>query len=238
MDKKTVSMPEEKNSLSATKSVTVSLLNTHCIVCGSAFQVARASKLYCSTRCKQFGYNHKDQINDILTSKQRCINPETHVFFIEDYHDFIKIQKMIKRQSTLRQKQTRWENAQQEINAARQYNTDASSYSWNIFLKEGLTEDEDGELYDAEMKVDERLWGLKSRELSIEHWSFLKALYPELDKTSFIEAINGLSNDFYEQLSLELPEKINHNSVIRNKYVNHCNMIAEGNIRLKAGKTV
>lgn len=110
---------------SETKSVTPLLQNTHCIVCRSAFQAARVGKLYCSTRCKQFGFNHRDQIKDLLSIKRRSINPESLVFFIEDYHEFIKLQKMIKRQSTLRQKQTRWENAEHEINTARQYNSDA-----------------------------------------------------------------------------------------------------------------
>jgi hypothetical protein len=39
------------------KTVMPQVLNTHCIVCGVEFPRKRSGKLYCSSRCKQFGYN-------------------------------------------------------------------------------------------------------------------------------------------------------------------------------------
>lgn len=57
------------------------ILNTHCIVCGTAFQVARMSKLYCSPRCKQIGHNHKEEISQKLATRERGVNPKPLSFF-------------------------------------------------------------------------------------------------------------------------------------------------------------
>ena len=50
-------------NISDTNSVTPPLRNTHCFICGKPFNTERFGKLYCSAKCKQFGYNHKERLN-------------------------------------------------------------------------------------------------------------------------------------------------------------------------------
>ena len=55
------------------------------------------NKLYCSNRCKQFGYNHKTEINQALAASERGINQKPIFFFIDEYSSMNKKQKMLKR---------------------------------------------------------------------------------------------------------------------------------------------
>ena len=76
--------------------VTQFVRNTHCIVCGAAFSIARAGKLYCTNRCKQFRYNHRNEIDQALAKKGKGISPSPITFYIEDYSEYSRIQKCIK----------------------------------------------------------------------------------------------------------------------------------------------
>jgi predicted nucleic acid-binding Zn ribbon protein len=44
--------------------VTKSVINSHCIVCNSLFTNKRIGKLYCSNKCKQYRFNHKQQLQE------------------------------------------------------------------------------------------------------------------------------------------------------------------------------
>src|SRR4051794_24989605 len=87
-----------------TNSVTLNVANTHCIVCGSAFEPARKGKLYCSPRCKQFGYYHKFEISQVISAREMAINPKPISFFIEDYIEYNKKQKLVRRYANLKRK--------------------------------------------------------------------------------------------------------------------------------------
>jgi hypothetical protein len=217
-----------------TKSVTTKLINTHCIVCGSGFQAARVGKLYCSPRCKQFGYNHKAEIAQLLSDKKKSINPEPAIYFLDDFTEYNKKQKMLRKLKELRRKKRQWESADQEIGIRQKIGSPVSDLLWNQYIGKRLTEDEDGELYEAEMELEEQLYELIAPELSIEQWSFIKSLYSSLDEISFLELVSSLSSDFLQQLNLDEEDKKNGiNLMIRNKFINHCNLIVAGTIKFE-----
>src|SRR5688572_5306446 len=102
-------------SPSDTKSVTRVLVNTHCIVCGAAFQVPRSGKLYCSSRCKQFGYNHKSEIQEALSIQKEGINKKPMAFFMDDYLLYSKSHKLLRQFKELKRKQIKWEAVEQQM---------------------------------------------------------------------------------------------------------------------------
>jgi len=100
---------------SDTSSVTSKIANTNCIVCGKVFAMPRMSKLYCSSRCKQFGYNHKLEIIQALAVKERGINPTQMTFYIDDYNSYSKKNRMLRRFKELEKKKSEWEITNQEM---------------------------------------------------------------------------------------------------------------------------
>ena len=44
--------------------------NRACIVCGAGFSIPRSGKLYCSKRCKQFSFYHREEIIEIKNTKK------------------------------------------------------------------------------------------------------------------------------------------------------------------------
>ena len=86
-----------KDNASDTNTVTNNLRNSHCIICGKPFNTARMGKLYCSTKCKQFGYNHKDIINQPANICGTGINAKPQTFYIDEFQFYNKRQKMLKR---------------------------------------------------------------------------------------------------------------------------------------------
>lgn len=217
---------------STTNSVTHLIANTHCIVCGIAFERARRGKLYCSSRCKQFGYNHRTEISQVLSEQERAINPKPLVFLIDDFNKYDKRQKMLKRYRELQKKKLQWESANQEILYRDKLNLPIGIYLWDSVSKK-LTDDQENEFYNVETELEEELYDLVPKELSLEQWSFIKSLHPALDEIPFFELVCSLSTDFFRQLSLsESDAKTNGmNLVIKNKFMNHCNLIATGEIK-------
>lgn len=96
-------------------SVTQKIANTNCIVCHKPFQVIRVGKLYCSNRCKQFGYNHKFEINQALGNQSNGISPTPITFYIDDYNSYDRKQKMIKSYQELEKKRLQWESVNQQL---------------------------------------------------------------------------------------------------------------------------
>jgi predicted nucleic acid-binding Zn ribbon protein len=83
------------NNTSDTNTVTGSLRNSHCIICGTPFNTAYAGKIYCSNKCKQFGCNHKEQLFQSKNISGIGINAKPQTFYIEDFQFYDKMQKML-----------------------------------------------------------------------------------------------------------------------------------------------
>jgi hypothetical protein len=215
------------------KSVTPILINTRCIVCGTAFPVARASKLYCSSRCKQFAYNHPNEIEQALARRERGINPTPISFYIDDYNDYCSIQRMVKRFKELEKKRKEWDALSQEIKLSENVGIPVRNYVWDHYVRDKLTGEEESELYHYQCNLDEYVQELNIKELSIEQWTFIKHQYPDLNMNEFFLLSASLSSEFMNQLKLrEAGSEIDDQFyAIRNKFVNHCNLIAEGIIR-------
>lgn len=223
------SVISDKNS--DTKTVIESLRNSHCIICGTPFNTARVGKLYCSSKCKQFGYNHKEEI---INSKKNSggINAKPQTFYLEDFQFYNESRKRLKRYKELSSKQQRWELAKAELINSESTGFPATNYTWEIYNSKKLSEDEDGELYELETDLADELKLLNLKEISIEQWSFIKALYPSLENISLCELIDSFGNSFFSQLDLRANDgKINANVTIKSKFINHCNLIADGIIR-------
>jgi len=218
-----------------TNSVTLILQNTNCIVCGKPFPVARMGKLYCSSRCKQFGVNHKEKINQALAARKKGINPRPMTFFIDDFTKYDKTRNNIKRYKELERKNSVWNSIDQEIKIKNNIGLPIRDHLWNSYSRDRLTEGEEVEYSTLSREVDEEMLDLKLRELSLEQWSFLKSLYPDHDEIGFYKFVSSISREFIDQLSLYEMESVKNKEyfVIKNKYVNHCNLIAEGIIQFK-----
>ena len=109
---------------------------------------------------------------------------------------------------------------------------EVSDYTWNSYTSNQLTENEESEIYDIESEVDEEILSIKLEEVSLDEWSFIKSLYPQLDEISFYRTISSLGNEFLRELNLRPhnPKERSEHSVIKNRFINHCNLIAEGKI--------
>jgi predicted nucleic acid-binding Zn ribbon protein len=217
----------------ATKSVTHEIANTHCIICGTAFPVVRVGKLYCSNKCKQFGYNHKDRVQMIWEIRESGISRTPISFFIDDYDEYNRFQRWSKRYKELEKKKREWDAINQEIKLSQNAGLPVRNYAWDNYVKGKLTGDEEGEHYGIKCEFDEDILELNLRELSIEQWSFLKSQQPALDNKAFLQFSSSLSREFMEQLRLKEndPKSNSQYYLIVNKFINHCNLIAEGIIR-------
>ncbi len=217
------------NSL-VTNSITHPIINTHCIVCGSAFQIGRVSKLYCSNRCKQFGFNHKSKFSVIINSKNSFASPTPCSFILNDYIEYDRTQKKLKRYHELDKKNKKWEAIENEINVKNKLGLDISYHTMNSYASDRLTESESFEHYEIEQEFDESILDLNLVALSIEQWSFIKSIHPNLDKIAFFQLASSLSKDFIDQLYISEMDEENKSmlSMINNKYLHHCYLITEG----------
>jgi hypothetical protein len=233
MSQLAVSVMANKNSQLDTNSVTHLLINTCCIVCGTTFPVARASKLYCSSRCKQFGYNHRIEILQALAKRERGINPTPISFCIDDYNDYCTTQRMVKRFKELDKKRKDWDAISQEIKLSENAGVPIRNSAWDRYVRDKLTGEEESELYHYQCNLDEYIQELNLKELSIEQWSFIKHQHPELKRNEFFLFLSSLGREFMDQLRIrEADSEIdNQIFIIRNKFINHCNLIAEGIIK-------
>jgi hypothetical protein len=220
------------NNILDTNTVTDNLRNSHCIICGKPFNTGRVGKLYCSAKCKQFGYNHKEQIFQSKNISGIGINAKSQTFYLDEFQFYDKRQKMLKRYKELSNKQNQWELAENEVRNCNRLGIQASNYTWERFATKKLTENEEGELYEIEMEIEDEIEPLNLKEISIEQWSFIKSLYPDIESISLCELIASLSKSFFSQLNLSPADHYtNENVTIKNKYINHCNLIADGIIR-------
>lgn len=220
------------DNISDTNTVTPFLRNSHCIICGTPFNTARMGKLYCSAKCKQFGYNHKEKIFQAKNIAGKGINAKPQIFYIDEFQFYINRQKMVKRYKELMYKQSQWELANSEISNCKNAGLQTSNYTWEKYVSKKLTDNEEGELYDLETEIEDEIKPLAVKEISIEQWSFIKSLYPHIEGVSLCILIPSLSRDFFSQLSLSpIDNHTNEKVIIKNKYINHCNLIADGVIK-------
>jgi hypothetical protein len=83
-------------------------LKTQCIVCNTLFTKPRVGKMYCSNRCKQFGYNHNGSEKKInllneepKAVKKRRININEYLFYREMVEQIKRFNmKILLREST------------------------------------------------------------------------------------------------------------------------------------------
>ncbi|HUZ59860.1 MAG TPA: hypothetical protein VMU83_13880 [Hanamia sp.] len=220
------------DNISDTDTVTPFHRNSHCVICGTPFTTARMGKLYCSAKCKQFGYNHKDKIFQSENIAGTGINAKPQTFYLDEFQFYDKRRKMLKRYKELENKQTQRELADCEISNCEKAGIPANNYTWQNYVSKKLTDNEEGELYDLDTEIEEEIKSLNLKEISIEQWSFIKSLYPDIEGISLCELITSLSKGFFSQLNLSPTDHYdNENVTIKNKFINHCNLIAEGVIR-------
>ncbi len=220
------------NNISDTNTVIGSLRNSHCIICGTPFNTERAGKLYCSAKCKQIGYNHKEKIIQYKNISDTGINAKSQTFYLEDFQYYDKRQKMLKRYRELCRKQSTWESIESEILNCEKAKMPVNDFTRQRYISRRLSDNEQCELNDLETELEDEIIDLNLRELSLEQWSFISSLHPSFDRISFCEIIVSLGNDFFSQLNLSpLDRNTNQNVLIKNKYINHCNLIAEGLIK-------
>lgn len=221
------------DNISATNSVTSTLKNSRCIICGTAFQTARASKLYCSNKCKQFGYTHKEKIKSLFPNSFDGINEKTESFYIDEFSLYDKRFKLLKRYRELKRKDDQRENAEVEIKMRQQVGLEISKYLWDTYTTKQLTQKEEDEIEQDENEFDEEFLLLSLKELTLEQWSFLKSLYSDLDELSFYRTASSLSREFINELNLNPIDNEERDvvSVIKKRFINHCNLIVEGKIK-------
>jgi hypothetical protein len=189
-------------------------------------------KLYCSAKCKQFGYNHKDKIFQASNISGTGINAKPQTFYLDEFQFYDKRQKMLKRYKELMHKQTQRELAESEISNCNKAGIQPTNYTWQNYVSKKLTDNEENELYELENDIEDEIKSLTLKEISIEQWSFIKSLYPDIEGIFLCELIPSLSKDYFSQLNLSPANRNTNESVtIKNKYINHCNLIADGVIK-------
>ena len=220
------------DNIPVTNPVTTSLRNSHCIICGKPFDIERMGKLYCSAKCKQFGYNHKEKLFQGSNIDGKGINAKPQSFYLDDFLFYDKRQKMLKRYKELMYKKAQRELAENEISNCTKAGIEAKTYTWQNYTSKKLTETEENELYEIENDLEDEIRSLNLKEISLEQWSFIKSLYPDIQGISLCELIASFSTDYFSQLNLNPANHYtNENVTIKNKYINHCNLIADGLIR-------
>jgi len=180
--------------------------NTTCIVCGAAFRVPRAGKLYCSGACKQFSYYHKIEISQ-LQKASRGVNDGIIELNLKEFEKYERLAKEHKEFVKLNMKNN-------------------STYS-------SLEPVEFARLQNLEKSVPDFAKTLIIRRLSFEAWSFLKQLYPYLNEEDFLKLLDGLDYKFYNNLEhVDLKEKCSKDNPIRFLFIKHVEKLAEGKIKL------
>ncbi|HEV8506005.1 MAG TPA: hypothetical protein VGQ53_11415 [Chitinophagaceae bacterium] len=206
----------EINNSSTTGIVTIlPIKNTACIICGKAFYRERAGKLYCSAKCRQAGYYHKDKLTAIRNSQNCGTSREILTFSVKEYKQYCTYRDRIR---NYRKLESHFKPAEKGSETWQMlYNSPNSALTWE------------------RKKIPEKIIDLFLPYLSIEQWSFLKSLYPEFKPVNLIEIVCSLSDDFLNQLTTEIEEKSKNKLTkyqpVRNKYLGHLNKIVNGEVK-------
>jgi hypothetical protein len=211
---------------------TFSKLNTHCIVCKNPFNKARSSKLYCSGRCKQFGYNHKAEISkfkDTISSneKHKCVklSQVDYEAYLINFHKVKRYRELLKRNQKFMEEMKK-SDIRQEMGII--YNSENDVY----MKSQELDNHEVTEMSKLKKELKE-LALLEPTYLTIEQWSFLKVLHKSLDNRVLFKLISNFSKEYIKELSLSVTnEDIDPKSNTKYKFITHCNYLTEGAIKI------
>jgi endogenous inhibitor of DNA gyrase (YacG/DUF329 family) len=212
--------------------VTFSKLNTHCIVCKTPFNRARSSKLYCSARCKQFGYNHKDELRNIrdnasINEKHKCVKLSQ-----VDYEAYLINFQRVKRYRELLKRNQKFIEEMKKSDIRQEMGIIYNSEN-DVYMKsQELDNQEVTEMSKLKKELKE-LASLEATYLTIEQWSFLKLLHKSLDNRVLFKLISNFSKEYIKELSLSVTnEDIDQKSNIKQKFIAHCNNLTDGATRI------
>ena len=211
---------------------TFSKLNTHCIVCKTPFNKARSSKLYCSARCKQFGYNHKDELSKMRDSAS--IN-EKHKSIKLSQLDFeaylINFQK-VKRYKELLKRNQKFIEEMKKSDIRQEIGINYNSENIVSIRSLELDNQEITEMEKLKKELKE-LASLEPTYITLEQWSFLKIMHKKIDNRVLFKLISNYSKEYIQELSLSVTnEEIDQKSNIKQKFINHCNNLTDGTTRI------
>jgi len=206
-----------------------SVLKTHCIICSKQFEKPRAGKLYCSNRCKQFGYNHKiqDDTNELNTIEKS--NAPQKMLFLKDYSYYINQNNKLKRFKELSKRNERFIEEERKINLKNavgiQINPD-NAYSLYIQQLDNVESDE----FEILSNEFSDCTNFETHNLSIEKWSFFKLLYENLDNENLFKTICQFSKHYIDQLNFYTIDSYSITATLnlQKRYITHCNNISEG----------
>ncbi len=211
---------------------TFSMINTHCIVCKTPFNKARSSKLYCSGRCKQFGYNHKDELSKMrdsasINEKNKCIK-----LFQEDYEAYLMNFQKVKRYKELFKRNQKFIEEMKKSDLRQEMGI---NYNYENIVSFRYLELDNQEVKEM-MKLKKDLKELASLEptyITIEQWSFLKILHKNIENRVLFKLISNYSKEYIQELSLSVTnEDIDTKSNTKQRFVIHCNNLTEGFVRI------
>lgn len=182
--------------------------NSACIICNKGFTSPRAGKYYCSSKCKQFAFYHKGEIQS-LGRANKGISDICITLSLNEYYLYDKIVARV------------LENA----NLERRMNSSYYTHQWQDAKRKE----------EIEKSLPEYLKSLKVYKLNLEEWSFLKILHPNKNREEFLKLLNSLDRAFFANLVYPDPsiKKRIINNPIQNLFFNHLSKIADGKIIFK-----
>jgi hypothetical protein len=164
MSNGTVTNQVTTSSDSVTNTVTKTLINTHCILCNSSFTNPRAGKLYCSSRCKKYRFNHRLELTQQLDGINLLKSSTKTVFNIEEFIRYYEIQKHLKKYKELKRKIDSWEAVNQEIALMKHYGVFPTNTQWEQLIRGKISNAEDLEFTEADSKLDNEVISLDLKE--------------------------------------------------------------------------
>lgn len=232
MSNQTVLSSDQKGIKRNNNSVNNSLSKTHCLVCNSLFTKPRVGKLYCSNRCKQFGYTHKNLINKNIISNNESVKIKRKRININEYFYYRDMIEKIKRFKELSKRNSRYEEEAAKLSMREDMGIPLNPESIILNNSYELKEEEVEEL---ELLKDEVsiFANFELHNLSLEKWSFFRLLNPKFDKENLFKTVCQFSSEFINQLNFRAlnPDETFELLGIKNKYIKHCNAINEGIIQ-------
>ena len=211
---------------------TYSMINTHCIVCKTPFNKARSSKLYCSGRCKQFGYNHKDELRKMRDSASINEKNKSIKLYQEDYEAYLMNFQKVKRYKELFKRNQKFieEMKKSDLRQEMGINYNSENIVSVRFLE--LDNQEVTEMGKLKKELKE-LASLEPCYLTIEQWSFLKIMHKNIENRVLFKLICNYSKEYIQELSLSVTnEDIDPKSNIKSNFIVHCNNLTKGVIKI------
>jgi len=184
----------------------ITIRNHTCIICGADFSTPRAGKLYCSNRCKQFSFYHKGEIQ----ARQNANMGISETRIILKLKDFIEYNNTVALLTEIRELRKRRDSTYLTFDGSN-----------------------DSRLNELEAIFPEDLKNLLLRKLSLEKWTFIKAIYPHLKKKDLYKVISGLDIKFF--VILDQINEINKGTKpnpIRLLFEMHLEKLIQGKIKI------